>query len=93
MKSTQLKSLNREICQCISNITAGNYYQIKKVLDNNDIMKTMFTMFQSAVPEVQTEIAWAFSNVTKEIKQQDTMRLVEMGTLEIFATTLNLQRT
>ncbi|CAD8172940.1 unnamed protein product [Paramecium octaurelia] len=93
MKSTKLKSLTREICWCISNITAGSVQQIKKVLDNNNIMNLMFTVFQSAIPEIQTEIAWVFANATNKIKPQDTMRLVEMGTLEIFATTLKLQRT
>ncbi|CAD8162218.1 unnamed protein product [Paramecium pentaurelia] len=93
LKNTQLKSLIREICWSISNITAGNLNQIKRVLDNNNIMTLLFQLFKSSNPEVQTEIAWVYSNAMKEIKLQDTMILIEMGILEIFATTLRLQRT
>ncbi|CAD8087567.1 unnamed protein product [Paramecium sonneborni] len=87
----ELKSIRREICQCLSNIIAGNQSQIKRLINNDQILKSLESIFIFENVETQIEIAFIFSNALKYINQNDILRLVDYGVLQIFGRTLGLQ--
>jgi HEAT repeat protein len=57
------KSIKKEACWTISNITAGNKDQIQNVIDANLIAPLVY-LLQTAEFDIKKEAAWAISNAT-----------------------------
>ncbi|XP_051145286.1 importin subunit alpha-like [Andrographis paniculata] len=57
------KSIKKEACWTISNITAGNRDQIQSVIDAG-VIGPLVLLLQNAEFEVKKEAAWAISNAT-----------------------------
>ncbi|KAK4586443.1 hypothetical protein RGQ29_023546 [Quercus rubra] len=57
------KSIKKEACWTISNITAGNRSQIQVIIEAN-IIAPLVNLLQHAEFEVKKEAAWAISNAT-----------------------------
>ncbi|KAK1581091.1 hypothetical protein Q3G72_003011 [Acer saccharum] len=57
------KSIKKEACWTISNITAGNKEQIHAVIEAN-IIGPLIHLLQNAEFDIKTEAAWAISNAT-----------------------------
>ncbi|ANM66161.1 ARM repeat superfamily protein [Arabidopsis thaliana] len=63
LKNNYKKSIKKEACWTISNITAGNADQIQAVIDAG-IIQSLVWVLQSAEFEVKKEAAWGISNAT-----------------------------
>ncbi|RAL50052.1 hypothetical protein DM860_016828 [Cuscuta australis] len=57
------KSIIKEACWTISNITAGNRHQIQAVMEAN-IVAPLVCLLQNAEFDIKKEAAWAISNAT-----------------------------
>jgi importin subunit alpha-1 len=57
------KSIKKEACWTISNITAGNKDQIQAVIDAN-IIPPLVSLLATAEFDIKKEAAWAISNAT-----------------------------
>uniref|UniRef100_A0A2P2M0Q6 Importin subunit alpha n=1 Tax=Rhizophora mucronata TaxID=61149 RepID=A0A2P2M0Q6_RHIMU len=57
------KSIKKEACWTISNVTAGNRIQIQAVIEAN-IVLPLVHLLQHAEFEIKKEAAWAISNAT-----------------------------
>lgn len=70
------KSIRKEACWTISNITAGNKQQIQSVIDAN-IIPLLVNLLSNAEYEVKKEAAWGISNATSGGSEQQIQYLVE----------------
>ena len=58
------KAVRKEVCWSISNITAGNTYQIQLAIDSGLIDK-LIQVLQADDNETRKEAVWALSNTTQ----------------------------
>ncbi|PPD86868.1 hypothetical protein GOBAR_DD16179 [Gossypium barbadense] len=63
LTNTYKKSIKKEACWTISNITAGNVDQIQAVIEAG-IIAPLVHLLQNAEFEIKKEAAWAISNAT-----------------------------
>ncbi|EPS72677.1 impa2, partial [Genlisea aurea] len=75
------KSIKKEACWTISNITAGNKDQIQAVIDSG-IISPLVSLLQTAEFEIKKEAAWAISNATSGGSQEQIKFLVEQGCIK-----------
>ncbi|KAI8023393.1 hypothetical protein LOK49_LG03G02221 [Camellia lanceoleosa] len=68
------KSIKKEACWTISNITAGNRSQIQAVIEANTILPLVY-LLQHAEFDIKEEAAWAISNATSG-GSHDQIRMV-----------------
>ncbi|KAL5072516.1 hypothetical protein RYX36_011500 [Vicia faba] len=59
------KSIKKEACWTLSNITAGNTQQIQAVIDAN-IIPPLVALFQNVEFDIKKEVAWAIFNATSD---------------------------
>lgn len=72
------KSIKKEACWTISNITAGNKEQIQAVIEAN-IIGPMVQLLQTAEFDIKKEAAWAISNATSGGSHEQIKFLVSQG--------------
>ncbi|KAK4407929.1 Importin subunit alpha [Sesamum angolense] len=75
------KSIKKEACWTISNITAGNRDQIQAVIEAN-IISPLVVLLQNAEFEIKKEAAWAISNATSGGTNDQIKLLVREGCIK-----------
>ena len=75
------KSIKKEACWTISNITAGNKDQIQAIVENN-IVPPLVYLLAHAEFDIKKEAAWALSNATSGGTHQQIKYLVEQGCIK-----------
>lgn len=75
------KSIKKEACWTISNITAGNREQIQAVIQAG-IIAPLVQLLQSAEFEIKKEAAWAISNATSGGTHEQIKFLVTQGCIK-----------
>ncbi|KAJ0035228.1 hypothetical protein Pint_24298 [Pistacia integerrima] len=75
------KSIKKEACWTISNITAGSKSQIQAVIEAN-IIAPLVHLLQNAEFEVKKEAAWAISNATSGGSREQIQFLVNQGCIK-----------
>jgi len=76
--SHRKRSIRKEACWTISNITAGNEKQIQMVLDAN-LIPPLVCLLREAEFDIQKEAAWAISNATSGGTAEQLRFLVQQG--------------
>ncbi|KAJ6879944.1 hypothetical protein NC652_033315 [Populus alba x Populus x berolinensis] len=75
------KSIKKEACWTISNVTAGNANQIQAVLEVG-IIGPLVQLLQNAEFEIKKEAAWAISNATSGGSHEQIKFLVDQGCIK-----------
>ncbi|OVA02574.1 Armadillo [Macleaya cordata] len=75
------KSIKKEACWTISNITAGNKDQIQAVIAA-DIIGPLIHLLQTAEFDIKKEAAWAISNATSGGTHEQIKYLVAQGCIK-----------
>ncbi|KAI5680503.1 hypothetical protein M9H77_01730 [Catharanthus roseus] len=75
------KSIKKEACWTISNITAGNREQIQAVIQAG-IIAPLVQLLQNAEFEIKKEAAWAISNATSGGTHEQIKFLVSQGCIK-----------
>ncbi|KAL6527590.1 hypothetical protein OROMI_029401 [Orobanche minor] len=75
------KSIKKEACWTISNITAGNKEQIQAVIEAG-IISPLVLLLQNAEFEIKKEAAWAISNATSGGTNDQIKYLVHEGCIK-----------
>ncbi|CAM8911578.1 unnamed protein product [Rhodiola kirilowii] len=75
------KSIKKETCWTISNITAGNRSQIQAVIDANIILP-LVNLLQNAEFDIKKEASWAVSNATSGSSPDQIRFLVSQGCIK-----------
>ncbi|KAI4349915.1 hypothetical protein L6164_010457 [Bauhinia variegata] len=75
------KSVKKEACWTISNITAGNKQQIQAVIEAN-IIGPLVLLLQNAEFDIKKEAAWAISNSTSGGSHEQIKYLVSQGCIK-----------
>ncbi|KAF7805070.1 importin subunit alpha-2-like [Senna tora] len=75
------KSIKKEACWTISNITAGNKQQIQGVIEAN-IIGPLVHLLQNAEFDIKKEAAWAISNATSGGSHDQIKILVNQGCIK-----------
>ncbi|KAK5813586.1 importin subunit alpha-4 [Gossypium arboreum] len=75
------KSIKKEACWTISNITAGNRAQIQAVIEANIILPLVH-LLQLAEFDIKKEAAWAISNATSGGSHEQIQFLVSQGCIK-----------
>ncbi|XP_022887893.1 importin subunit alpha-like [Olea europaea var. sylvestris] len=75
------KSIKKEACWTISNITAGNKDQIQAVIEAG-IFSPLVQLLQNAEFEIKKEAAWAISNATSGGTHEQIKFLVQEGCIK-----------
>ncbi|MFQ6652825.1 hypothetical protein Gotur_024505 [Gossypium turneri] len=76
------KSIKKEACWTISNITAGNANQIQAVIDAG-IIAPLVHLLQHSEFEIKKEAAWAISNATSGSSHEQIKFLVSQGCITL----------
>ncbi|KAL1091185.1 hypothetical protein V6Z11_D07G140000 [Gossypium hirsutum] len=76
------KSIKKEACWTISNITAGNANQIQAVIDAG-IIAPLVHLLQHSEFEIKKEAAWAISNATSGGSHEQIKFLVSEGCITL----------
>ncbi|PON69637.1 Importin subunit alpha [Parasponia andersonii] len=82
------KSIKKEACWTISNITAGNRAQIEAVIKANIILPLVH-LLQHAEFDIKKEAAWAISNATSGGYHEQIQFLVSQGCIAPLCNLLN----
>lgn len=75
------KSIKKEACWTVSNITAGNRNQIQNVI-NSGIIAPLVHLLQNAEFDIKKEAAWAISNATSGGNHDQIKFLVSQGCIK-----------
>lgn len=75
------KSIKKEACWTVSNITAGNKDQIQAVIDDK-LIPPLIYLLGHAEFDIKKEAAWAISNATSGGTHQQTRLLVNEGCIK-----------
>ncbi|KAJ9171758.1 hypothetical protein P3X46_015077 [Hevea brasiliensis] len=75
------KSIKKEACWTISNITAGNVNQIQTIIEAG-IIAPLVQLLQNAEFEIKKEAAWAISNATSGGTHEQIKFLVSQGCIK-----------
>ncbi|GJR29605.1 importin subunit alpha-2 [Tanacetum coccineum] len=75
------KSIKKEACWTISNITAGNKDQIQTVIEAN-IIGPLVNLLQNSEFDIKKEAAWAISNATSGGSHDQIKYLVNQGCIK-----------
>ncbi|KAJ6384608.1 hypothetical protein OIU78_027838 [Salix suchowensis] len=75
------KSIKKEACWTISNITAGNKEQIQAVVEAN-LVGPLVHLLQNAEFDIKKEAAWAISNATSGGAHEQIKYLVSQGCIK-----------
>nr|VDD16704.1 unnamed protein product [Brassica rapa] len=78
---TYKRSIKKEACWAISNITAGNTSQIQQVIEAG-IIQPLIYMLHTAEFEIKREAVWAVSNLTSGGNHDQIKFLVDQGCIK-----------
>jgi len=78
LQTSHKKSIKKEACWTISNITAGTKDQIQAVIDNH-ILPPLVQLLSTAEFDIKKESAWAISNATSGGTADQIKYLVHAG--------------
>ncbi|XP_076894875.1 importin subunit alpha-1a-like [Bidens hawaiensis] len=81
LTSNYKKSIKKEACWTISNITAGNKEQIQTVIEAN-IIGPLVQLLQNAEFDIKKEAAWAISNATSGGTRDQIKYLASQGCIK-----------
>lgn len=81
LTNTHKKSIKKEACWTISNITAGTNNQIQHVI-NAGIIVPLIELLQTAEFDIKKEAAWAISNATSGGSHEQIKYLVSQGCIK-----------
>ncbi|CAH9073901.1 unnamed protein product [Cuscuta epithymum] len=81
LTGTYKKSIKKEACWTISNITAGNKDQIQAVIEAN-IIGPLIDLLQNGEFDIKKEAAWAISNATSGGSHDQIKYLVSQGCIK-----------
>ncbi|XP_047321576.1 importin subunit alpha-1-like [Impatiens glandulifera] len=81
MTGNYKKSIKKEACWTVSNITAGNKEQIQGII-NAKVIAPMVYLLQNAEFEVKKEAAWAISNATSSGTHDQIKHLASEGCIK-----------
>nr|VDD41374.1 unnamed protein product [Brassica oleracea] len=81
LTSTYKRSIKKEACWVISNITAGNTSQIQQVIEAG-IIQPLIYMLHTAEFEIKKEAVWAVSNLTSGGNHDQIKFLVDQGCIK-----------
>ena len=84
------KTVRKEVCWSLSNITAGNPIQIQSCLDIGIIDK-LIHILQNDDVEIKKEAVWAVSNATAAATFVQFQILVQKGILRALCSVLKLK--
>lgn len=84
------KTVRKEVCWSLSNITAGTPTQIQVCLDQGIIDKLIHILINDHV-EIKKEAVWAVSNCTAGATFEQFVTLVQKGILKALAMTLKMK--
>ncbi|CAD8128509.1 unnamed protein product [Paramecium sonneborni] len=76
LKQNLNKKIRKEICWSLSNIAAGTPHQVKQIIKNDSLLKSIFRQLDSRIPEITKEIAFFLSNTAIYAESQDLDYLV-----------------
>ncbi|KAK9206954.1 hypothetical protein WN943_017237 [Citrus x changshan-huyou] len=82
------KSIKKEACWTISNITAGNVNQIQAIIEAG-IIGPLVNLLLNAEFEIKKEAAWAISNATSGGSNEQIKFLVSQGCIKPLCDLLN----
>ncbi|KAE8671275.1 Importin subunit alpha-1 [Hibiscus syriacus] len=82
------RSIKKEACWTISNITAGNVDQIQAVIESG-IFAPLVHLLQNAEFDIKKEAAWAISNATSGGTHEQIKFLVSQGCIKPLCDLLN----
>lgn len=82
------KSIKKEACWTISNITAGNKDQIQSIIDEQ-IVPPLIELLANAEFDIKKEAAWAISNATSGGTHQQIKYLVSCGCIKPLCDLIN----
>ena len=80
LESTE-KSVRKEVCWALSNITAGSSTQIEKVMQT-DIFRKLVHMVQNDEMDIKKEASWVLSNATAGAEPPQIAMLVNLNVLQ-----------
>jgi importin subunit alpha-1 len=86
------KSIKKEACWTISNITAGTKEQIQAVFEAN-LFTPLIKLLATSEYDIKKEAAWAISNATSGGSADQIKMLVELGCIKPLCDTLNVNDT
>ncbi|CAN8295880.1 unnamed protein product [Cochlearia groenlandica] len=81
LTTTYKKSIKKETCWTISNITAGNFNQIQEVIQAG-IIHPLIQLLQNGEFEIKKEAVWAISNATSGGNHDQIKFLVSQGCIK-----------
>nr|GEV25205.1 importin subunit alpha-2 [Tanacetum cinerariifolium] len=81
LSNNHKKSIKKEACWTISNITAGNKDQIQTVIEAN-IIGPLVNLLQNSEFDIKKEAAWAISNATSGGSHDQIKYLVNQGCIK-----------
>lgn len=84
------KTVRKEVCWSLSNITAGNPVQIQSCIDIGIIDK-LIHILQNDDAEIKKEAVWAVSNATAAATFEQFEMLVGKGILKALCATLKMK--
>ena len=84
------KTVRKEVCWSLSNITAGNQNQIQLCLDMGIIDKLIQLLIHDDI-EIKKEAVWAVSNCTAGSSPQQFHALVSKGILRALCSVLTMK--
>jgi len=87
--SHEKKTLRKEACWALSNITAESPSNTSLIFNNSVYIKKLLTMVAIDNDELKKEAAWVICNCTKYGVPADIFKLVEWGGLEMFESLLD----
>ncbi len=83
LRHSSKKSIKKEACWLLSNITAGTRPQIQAVI-NADIFPSLIDLLRNNSPDLQKEAAWALANATSSGSPEQIGYLVSQGFINAF---------
>ncbi|CAD8087573.1 unnamed protein product [Paramecium sonneborni] len=84
------QKIRREVCWSLSNIAAGTSYQVKQIIQNDSLLKSLFELLEQGLPDIIEQIAYLMSNsvVYAELKDLDHL-VMQYGFIQKMANLLN----
>lgn len=84
------KTVRKEVCWSLSNITAGSFEQIQSCLNIGIIDKLIYLLINDEL-EIKKEAVWAVSNCTAGASAEQFKILVEKGILKALCSVLTIK--
>lgn len=80
--SHEKRSVRRETCWALSNITAGSPEQIHFIVSNQQFVEKIISLIVTDCAEIRREALWILSNACCQGKPEDTLSLLQLNLME-----------